>query len=216
MNILLNKLPQSVNIGGFEVQINSNFKTSINFEELLNKYDLDKEEEQREFYNEGLRLYYPLLSKNFNSLKVEEKILFNHIVDNSSEAINKMLWFYKCGKEFKENKEGKSAVDIYSFEHDAETIYSAFLDQYGIDLQEIDYLHWWKFKALFRALKDDNEISKIMSIRAMDINSLSKEQKEHYRKLKKIYEIPKDKKLVKADDDLTKALLEGKDISNLL
>ena len=52
-------------------------------------------------------------------------------------------------------------IDDYD-EFDNDLIYSAFKDQYSIDLQEIEYLHWWKFKAMFDALKDDNKIVEIM------------------------------------------------------
>ncbi|WP_242840658.1 Gp15 family bacteriophage protein [Clostridium hydrogeniformans] len=42
------------------------------------------------------------------------------------------------------------------------------LDQYGADLQNVEYLHWWKFKAL----KEDNEIFKIMGYRYMDLGKI--------------------------------------------
>lgn len=194
-NLLIDKLPQSVNIGGFEVRINSDFRASITFEEILKNPKLSDEQ----MFNKALSIYYG-----------EDKEIKQVINSNIEEAIKKMIWFYRCGKEAKEDTESKAKqVDIYSFEHDAEKIYSAFLDQYRIDLQEIEHLHWWKFKALFGALKEDNEISKIMSIRATDISKLPKEQKEHYKKLKKIYEIPRDDEEVKANDDLTNALLSG-------
>ena len=215
-NILLSKLPYQVIIAGAKVPINTDFRTSIKFEDLLNKYDLEDEKEQREFYNKALKLYYPILNIDFKNESDKVKMLFNHVIDNSSEAINKMMWFYRCAKELPKQKgEGKSAKEIYSYEHDADKIYSAFIDQYGIDLQEIEHLHWWKFKALFGALREDNEISRIMNIRAMDITKLPKEQKEHYRKLKKLYEIPKSKEEIKRNRNLAEILKRGGDLSEL-
>ena len=80
---------------------------------------------------------------------------------------------------------------IYSFEHDAEYIYAAFLDQYGIDLQDIEHLHWWKFRALFKGLKEDTLISKIMGYRSIEItNNMSDSEKKYYRKMKQIYALP--------------------------
>lgn len=194
MNLLLNKLPQTVNIDGKEVSINTNFSTSIMFEELLNNNKLSEEE----LFYKALELYYPIIPRDIN------------------EAIKQMLWFYRCGKEIKySNGTSNNKDDIYSFDYDADKIYSAFLDQYNIDLQDIEYLHWWKFKALFGALKEDNEISRIMSIRAMDISKLSKEEKSHYLKLKNIYKIPKDVEEVKANDALTEALRRG-DLTGIL
>ena len=197
MNILLNELPQIVNIGGTDFKINSDFRISIHFEQLMQ--DITKDD--NEIFSEALRMYYPEID----------------IIPDTQEAVNQMLWFYRCGKELKENKESKKKSDeIYSFEHDSDYIYSAFLDQYKTDLQEIKYLHWWKFKAMFTSLKEDNEISKIMSIRATDASKLSKEQKEHYRKLKKIYAIPRPKKEVEVNNAFEQALLNGGDISKLL
>ncbi len=194
MSLLLNKLPQFVNIGGTDFKINSDFRISICFEQLMQ--DITKDD--NEIFSEALRMYYPEID----------------IIPDTQEAVNQMLWFYRCGKELKETK--KKSDEIYSFEHDSDYIYSAFLDQYKTDLQEIKYLHWWKFKAMFTSLKEDNEISKIMSIRATDASKLSKEQKEHYRKLKKIYALPRPKKEVEVNNAFEQALLNGGDISKLL
>lgn len=194
-NILVNKLPQYVEIGGAEVKINTDFRISIQFENLLKDTKLNDEE----IFNKALSLYYPVLPP-------EEDI---------NEAVQKMLWFYRCGKEYKEEKKAKKAQkEIYSFEYDADKIYSAFLDQYRVDLQECE-LHWWKFKAMFNSLKEDNEISKIMSIRAMDTSKLSKEQKEHYNKLKKIYAIPRSEEEIKHNKNLAEILKRGGDLSEL-
>ena len=197
-NVLINKLPQKVIIGGFEVKINSDFRASVNFEGILKNNKLNEEET----WSQALNLYYGFIPK----------------AEHINEAIEQMLWFYRCGKELKEsgNNSNSKNTEIYSFEHDADKIYSAFLDQYGIDLQELDHLHWWKFKALFGALKEDNEISRIMSIRAMDISKLKGEEREHYKKLKRIYEIPKDSEEVKQNNALQDALMRGEDISKFL
>jgi hypothetical protein len=110
---------------------------SIYFEQLMQ----DVTKDDNEIFSEALRMYYPDID----------------IIPDTQEAVNQMLWFYRCGKELKENKESKKkSEEIYSFEHDSDYIYSAFLDQYKTDLQEIKYLHWWKFKAMFSSLKEDN------------------------------------------------------------
>ena len=46
---------------------------------------------------------------------------------------------------------------VYSFEHDARCIYSDFLRCYGIDLEQVPYMHWWKFLILFEGLPQDTE-----------------------------------------------------------
>src|SRR5699024_5091700 len=118
-------------------KINSDFRISILFELLMQDTSITDNEK----IDIALELYYPEMPHDI------------------IQAVEKMLWFYSCGKEQasngnSNNTEGTNKADmIYSFEYDDEYIYSAFLDQYGIDLQDVEYLHWWKFRALFKSLK---------------------------------------------------------------
>ncbi len=197
MNMLLNTLPRIVFIDGRKYTINSDFRISIKFELLMQNKDLSKNEK----LIKALKLYYPIIPKNINM------------------AIEKIIYFYKAGKEDKEVKGIGNKVSniIYSFEYDDDYIYSAFLSQYGIDLNSIKYLHWWKFKALFKSLNNSNEIVKIMEYRAIDLNQIKdKEQKEFYRKMKKIYEIPLPKDEKEKLNAIENALMNGGDLSKIL
>lgn len=199
MNILIDLLPDKVNIEGEDYEINSDFGTSILFELLMQDNELTDEDK----IIQALELYYPIMPKNIN------------------EAVEKVLWFYRCGKSETEtkNKGIVKITQVYSYEYDDDYIYSSFLDQYGVDLQDIEYLHWWKFKAMFKALKEDNEIVKIMGYRAMDLGKIKdKEQKAYYKKMKDLYKIPtniskdENEKL----DEIEKILLNGGDLSKVL
>ena len=66
-------------------------------------------------------------------------------------------------------------------------IYAAFLSEYGIDLQDVEDLHWWKFSALFDALPDDTKIKQVMRIRGMDTSGLKKKEIKRLNDLKKYY-----------------------------
>lgn len=214
MNILLlNELPSKVLIGGLEVSISASFKTSITFENSIKNYDLEDEEQSRDFYINALKLYYPILNEEFETLTDSDKMLFNHIIDNRSEAINQLMWFYKCGKEnvTEEETETKVKEHILDYDYDAKKIVSAILSQYGIDLTEID-VHWWKFKYMIEGLEEKHPISKIMSIRATDITTLPKEMREQYRKLKKICKIPLPVEEVEEDNEIADILLNGGEI----
>lgn len=198
MNILIDLVPTSVSIGNKKYDINSDFRISILFELLMQDNSIGDEDK----IFRALQLYYPVVPKNIN------------------EAIEKMLWFYRCGKDItksKGNGKGKSVTQIYSFEHDDDYIYAAFMDQYGIDLQDIEYLHWWKFKAMFKSLKEDNEIVKIMGYRSMDLSKIKdKEQKAYYKRMKDLYEIPISKDEDRKLKEIEEALLNGGDLSKLL
>lgn len=197
-NIILDVLPETVEIDGAEYRINSDFRISILFELLMQ----DDEVGKRQKLIQGLKLYYP------------------EIPQNMTEAVDKMIWFYRCGKETESGGHGSGsgrAKQIYSFEHDDDYIYAAFLEQYGIDLQDIEELHWWKFRALFRGLSEDTEFVKIMGYRSVKITSkMSKEQREFYKKMQSIHALPITDAERKADELLTEALLNGGDITGLV
>ena len=216
MNILLLKeLPSKVLIGCLKVSINTSFKTSITFENSIKDYDFEDEEQSRDFYINALKLYYPILNADFDSLSDKDKMLFNHIIDNRGEAINQLMWFYKCGKEnvTEEETETKTKEHILDYDYDGKKIVSAILSQYGIDLTETD-VHWWKFKYMIEGLEEIHPISKIMSIRATDITTLPKEMREQYRKLKKICKIPLPVEEVEEDNEIADILMNGGEIPN--
>lgn len=51
------------------------------------------------------------------------------------------------------------------YEIDSDLIYSAFLGQYGIDLVDVEELHWHKFLALLRGLNDSTKLREVMGYR---------------------------------------------------
>jgi hypothetical protein len=210
---LLQDLPQTLNIGGFEVNINYDFKTSIKFNELTK----GKEKLDNEDIWQALCLYYPVLKNTTDNSSIAEKELFIHIKDNLQEAVDKMFWFYGCGKDIKESNhsEGKSPLEIFSYEYDSDYIYTALLGQFGINLSKERDLHWWSFKAMLNSLSEDTELRQRMKFRAADITKVPKEQQEYYRKMKKIYEIPRDKEEVKQNSGLAALLRGGKTLDNL-
>lgn len=172
MNILIDRLPEAVTVAGGAYAIRTDFRVWIRFELLMFDGSLSMEEKAIEF----LGLCYE-----------------NALPPTLDEAIGAMIDFYSGGKREAQGEaedEGASKSPIYSFEHDQEHIYAAFLAQYGIDLQAVK-LHWWQFKALFKSLNDTNQIVKIMEYRSVDLSKIKdKEQKSFYQKMKMLYRIP--------------------------
>ena len=82
------------------------------------------------------------------------------------------------------------SVKVIDFQKDERYIYSAFLQEYGIDLYEIRYLHWYKFMYLLESLTDRCMLKQIMSIRATDISQIKDPaERERMRKLQNRYYI---------------------------
>lgn len=174
MNILIDTLPKGVIIDNIPYKINSDFRVSLMFSILLD----DKEIEDEFKFNKALELYYPI------------------IPHDKEKAIASIMWFYRCGKEIEEEKSNKDNSNnaILDYEQDADYIYSAFMSQYNIDLQDVEYLHYWKFKSLFENLNEDNKIVEIMKYRSINLNDITdKNEKQFYKKMKNIYGLKEEK-----------------------
>lgn len=101
--------------------------------------------------------------------------------------INSLLEFSRPRNELPRQVFGRSNVIAIDYELDADLIYSAFLGQYGIDLIDVEYLHWHKFLALLAGLSDDTRLREIMGYRCYE---KSTEKEEIWRaKLKRAWEI---------------------------
>lgn len=74
----------------------------------------------------------------------------------------------------------------YDFDIDADLIYSAFLQQYGIDLVDTD-MHWYKFIALMQGISDDTRFGKIIGYRTYEKND--RKYEEQMKLLKRMWEI---------------------------
>ncbi|MGT2911786.1 Gp15 family bacteriophage protein [Streptococcus cameli] len=83
---------------------------------------------------------------------------------------------------------------LFSLKHDAEYIYSSFMQAYGIDLIDSqNTLHWKKFNALLNGLPSDTKFAEVLKIRSYKPQKGdSKKYKESMKRLKKEYALPKD------------------------
>lgn len=186
MNLLINDIEETVKekIG---IDFNTDFRTVIIFEIMMQnpKYSI-----KAKTYH-TLKLFYPNLSE----------------IKDFEKAIDDIIWFYRGeDKETSQDKKERTK-QIYSYEFDNDLIYSAFKNQYNIDLEEIEYLHWWKFKAMFTGLKSDNKIVEIMSYRAMDISKIKdKKEKKHYKELQELYKLPDMRTEEEKENDFADAL----------
>lgn len=123
-------------------------------------------------------------------IPVALQLIFPIVPQDIKEATEFMLWFYRGGKKIKECKDGKGKdIEVYSFRHDDDYIYSAFMQCYNIDLLNVEYMHWWKFRALFRALHDC-KFTEIMGYRAADTRDMSDTMRKFYSDMQKAYKLP--------------------------
>lgn len=165
------KPPETVDIDGRRIPVNSDFRIWITISEIMS----DRSIEDNDKFARALVLCYGK----------------GNIPENLPEAIKQMVEFFRAESfENTGHRPTGKGGQIYSYRYDAEYIYSAFMEQYGIDLTEAE-LHWWKFKAMFKALSDNTKFSKIIGYRGMNTAEIKdKKLKSRYAELKLLYALP--------------------------
>jgi hypothetical protein len=110
--------------------------------------------------------------------------------ENLSKAFEQGVKFLNGGKRGEEEKEGLS-LRLFSFERDAALIFSAFQQTHGIDLENTQYLHWWKFMALFMDLGPDTTFCNLINLRRrIKSGTASKEERKTALELGELFEVP--------------------------
>lgn len=124
------------------------------------------------------------------------QLIYPEAAPPAKYAMRFLLWFYRCGEPLPINKNNGGSGGLtesrraYDYEFDSDYIYAAFMEQYGIDLVDIPYFHWWKFRALFRGLHD-TRINKIMETRVTEItDDMSDRRKSNLYDLQDLYALP--------------------------
>lgn len=169
MSILTNDFPTYIEVCGTKCKINTDFKVWLKFANLMSNTE-QKTEDIVEIF----------------------KLIFCELPPNFNDAIVGMINFYSGNANIQKedkNKHSESKI-IFDFTFDADMIFSAFMQQYKIDLTTAE-MHWWKFKALFSGLSDETQFIKAVQYRGMDLSKIKdKDQKKFYHKMKKIYKLP--------------------------
>jgi hypothetical protein len=198
MNLLIDGLPREVWLSGELVPIDTDYRTGILFEELVQDATMAPADK----IATAIELYFP-----------------DEGIRDAGEAMERILWFYQCGDDQAGNQpqvQGGTSETPFSYEYDADYIYAAFVEAYGIDLTQ-NPLHWWQFRALFKALPEDTQFMKIVGYRTMKIPAkLPKEQREHYQKMKQLYRLPESKDRQQLESDLSTLLMNGGNPAALL
>jgi hypothetical protein len=165
------KLPTEFVFNGKAYRHHSDFREWCRFDELLH----DKDVPEKYIPEIARNLIFPLKSK-----------------PPLEEASKYILWFYSCGKPAagKMPKRTLNNKRAYSFEYDFDSIYAAFKERFNIDLVDIPYLHFWKFKAMFNSLKDC-KFTEIVGYRIAETNkNMTEETKKNINDMKKTYALP--------------------------
>ncbi len=174
MSILTSDLPSTVTINNKQYPIVTDYGVWLDFSKILEEKTTNEEA--------GVILF------NIAGSAIEDSV-------DPQDLFRVLIEFFIGEDHTSENEtSNKKNSKTYDFEHDAQLIYAAFLQTYGIDLIKYRGLHWWCFRALLNALTDDNKFMKVIGYRSIDISKIKdKEQRKHYRILKKMYTLAEHK-----------------------
>ncbi len=188
MNILVEDLPETLEIDGNSYRINSDFRACLLTIMAFEDNELTMQEKQ-----------HILL----NNLFAEE------MPSNLEGAIQAALQFLngKSGSDCE--TEERTSPRLYSLSHDANFIYAAFKQTHGIDLQT-DKLHWWKFLALFMDLGSETTFCSLVSLRKrIKTGKATKEEKAAAREMGDIFNVPELDTRTLEEKELERKFLEA-------
>lgn len=186
MNVLVNEFPTKVKLDGKIYELNTDFRVGLN---IMLLYE-DKSLNDYEKTDIMLELLY----------KEEIPIELREI------AIEKAMLFLNAGDNKKSN-DSEEEYDIkpkrvYSFTKDAKYIYSAIKKSHGVDLENIEYLHWWKFVYYFFDLDEKSFFSQMIYLRNQrNKGKLTKEEKVVYANLEDILELEDNKQYTEEEQE---------------
>lgn len=190
MNLIIDGLPNTVEIAGRAVPIETDFRVGMLVELMISDDELTDEQKLLG----AIKIYFP--GEDLSA-------------DDTKDIVDAILWFHRCGQLPASGGAESISGPLYSYDYDADMIYAAFMQAYGIDLATID-LHWWQFRALFRNIPEECTFAKALGYRAADIPAdAPKKEREHMQRMKEIYALPKSEKQQKLETDLSALLMAG-------
>lgn len=155
-------LPTSVEIGGVEYSIRSDYRAILDICIALSDAELSGEDKTLV----ALDIFYPDLS--------------DMPPEHYQEAVERCLWFINCGDEQQENRPSPKLVD---WEQDFKYIIAPINRVTGQEVRALEYFHWWSFIAAYYELGDCT-FAQIVRIRDKKARGkpLDKSDAEWYRK----------------------------------
>lgn len=156
-------LPESIEVEGGLYYIQTSFKYWLRFLELLENKDTPP--------------------KDFDFMYKSKK------PSNRLDGLLALVQFGNPPQILPRIQKGEAGEKVIDYTIDADYIYAAFLEQYGIDLVTSN-MHWYKFQALFRGLHD-TKLNEIIGYRLYEHKGGKKtDHDRQMEELRRAWELP--------------------------
>lgn len=186
---MIGELPTSLEVGGIQYPIRTDFRIILNIFEAFNDDEL----------NDVEKAYVCIKCMFVDYCKIPQ--------EHMQEAVEKAYWFCDGGDA---PKQEPAKVKLLDWKHDENIIFPAINKVAGKEIREYPYMHWWTFLGLFGEV-GEGLYSTVMSIRQKraEGQKLEKWEKDFYKKNKNIIDIhsEEDKEAVKETEAFLEELL---------
>ena len=147
------------------------------------------------------------VTEDLQKLRPGEYINLAYIFKNEHPAaisINDIMAFLNPPQELPRHAESSDTIAI-DYSIDGDLIWAAILGQYGVDLVEVEDLHWWKFLCMIKGLNDSTKMREVMGFRCYEKHT---DKTDPYEKLRAAWEIIKIDEATQEELDRFSAVFE--------
>lgn len=177
-------LPTSVEVGGKEYTIRSDYRAILDICIALNDVDLSDQERAAV----ALDIFYP----DFPDIPQADY----------QEAIDKCFWFIDKGSN--DGDKDRKAPRLVDWEQDFQLIVSPVNRVIGQEIRAVKYMHWWTFLSAYMEIGGDCTFSQVVGIRdkLAKHKKLDKSEREWLRRNQNLVIIKT--RYTQAEDDFIK------------
>lgn len=191
INILYEPFPDSIEADGTEYKILTDFREWLGFIDMMADKSLSAEERAylcgMWFDPDPEHITAGMISALIGFLKAEELEPDTPADDDDSEETEPEI----------------PKPPVLDFGIDARFILGDFRRFYNIDLLSVEYLHWWEFLSLLRALPDESMTMRRVGYRSTDLNEIpDKRQRARIAKIQRQIALP-----FEYDDEMIGAMM---------
>ena len=165
---MMYELPTSIEIGGKEQEIRSDYRAILDICVALSDASLGYDEKCLD----ALDIFY----LNFEEIPQEYY----------EESLQKCFWFINCG----DKNKGQKSPKLMDWEQDFKYIVAPINRVAGKEIRSIEYMHWWTFISYYYEI-GECLFAQIVRIREKKAKgkALDKSDKEFYRKNRDLVDI---------------------------
>lgn len=177
------RLNDEIDIEGVTYTVNASFDMIIKVIELLQDQRIPPLQKP----SVALKL---LIEDDLKTISFENRLYIMREVLSEYVQFDDDVQYDRLGNPMPKAAQEERGGAQYSYTEDADYIYAAFMQAYGIDLiDQQGKLHWAKFKALLNGLPSDTTFSNILQIRGWSPAKDKEKRNAQMQRLQKVYKL---------------------------